>query len=59
MARELTEIGFDYLISTIREQPVIPPAGMNVEMLQGWIDGYAEAQQAVIDVINDYREGKE
>ena len=48
----LTKMGYDDIITRIQNMVIRPPQDMNVETLYAWLKGYADAQNAVVEMID-------
>lgn len=47
----LTKIGYDQIIERIVNRTVEPPTDKNCVELNAWLQGYADCQSAVLDII--------
>lgn len=52
----LTKIGYDQIIDRIVNRTVDPPKDMNCFALNAWLQGYADCQNAIIDIIEKLRD---
>ena len=53
---ELTKIGYDQIIDKIVNREIEPPKGMNCVALNEWLQGYADCQNAIIDIVEKLRD---
>ena len=54
-SRELTKLGIDSPISRIVNQEVKPEEAMTTPMLNAWLNGYAQCQNDILDIIDEMR----
>lgn len=53
---ELTKSGYDQIIDKIVNREIEPPKGMNCFALNAWLQGYADCQNAIIDIVEKLRD---
>ena len=53
---ELTKTGYDQIIDKIVNREIEPPKGMNCFVLNAWLQGYADCQNAIIDIVEKLRD---
>lgn len=52
---ELTKQGYDNIIDRIINREVEPPKDKNCAELNAWLQGYADCQNAIIDIIESLK----
>lgn len=58
--RNMTDIGYNFIIKKIREQYVEMPANvdMTFEELRGWMNGYAVCRDTIISMLEQMAKGQ-
>ena len=53
---ELTKQGYDNIIDRIVNRTVEPPKTLTVQALNAWLNGYAQCQLEILDIIETLRD---
>ena len=54
----MTEIDYKYIRDKIMNRSVDPPKDLTLGLLQGWLTGYAQCQQDILEVIDQIEKGE-
>ena len=56
MADGLTKMGYDEIFNRIVNRSVKPPQDLTVEMLNEWLNGYAQCQDDILTIISSMKD---
>ena len=47
----MTKVGYDGIISRIKNRTIEPPENFTLDQLNAWLDGYAQCQTDILNMI--------